>query len=59
MVRVSKLARKLDVSYPTAQDDAERLAKTGILVQLENVRPKAYFSPEIFAIAYEPAEGMR
>lgn len=52
MVRVSDLRKKLDVSYPTAQSDVNRLVKAKILAPLEDLRPKCYYAPEIFAIAY-------
>lgn len=58
-VRVSRLARKLGVTYPTAQDDINRLVKAGILQQVQDVTPKAYAAPEIFSIAYDPAESLR
>ncbi|HTB80999.1 MAG TPA: Fic family protein [Opitutaceae bacterium] len=58
-VRVSSLARKLEVAYPTAQEDIDRLVKVGILSQIEGVRPKSYAADEIFAIAYDPAESLR
>jgi hypothetical protein len=38
--------------YPTAQADIDRLVKAKILMPLRDVRPKAYFSPEIFRIAF-------
>lgn len=53
IVRVSDLKVKLNVSYPTAQYDVERLVKANILSELPNVRPKTFFSSEIMRIAYE------
>jgi Fic family protein len=52
IVRVTSLAKSLGISYPTAQSDVERLIKAKILQPLAGVRPKAYFSPEIWSIAY-------
>jgi len=51
IVRISHLRRTLNVSYPTAQCDVDRLVKVSILETL-NVRPKCYYSSEIFRIAY-------
>jgi len=52
VVRVSQLAKKLKVSYPTAQADVDRLVELKILVPLNNSYPKAYYAPEILDIAY-------
>ncbi|MDB6018605.1 MAG: filamentation induced by cAMP protein fic [Pedosphaera sp.] len=51
-VRVSNLHKKLGVSYPTAQSDIDRLEKLNILKPLPNLRPKCYYSPEIYEIAF-------
>jgi Fic family protein len=53
IVRVSHLTKKLNKSYPTTQSDVDRLVKAKILYQMEDFRPKSYFSPEIMAIAYQ------
>jgi Fic family protein len=52
VVRVSDLRKKLEISYPTAQTDVDRLVQSEILKPLGDTRPKAYYSPEIFDIAY-------
>jgi Fic family protein len=52
IVRVSSLRRTLGVSYPTAQTDIDRLVTAKILSPLAEMRPKCYYAPEIFAIAY-------
>jgi Fic family protein len=52
MVRVSLLRKKLDVTYPTAQADIDRLVELKILAPLEGLRPKCYYSPEIYGIAF-------
>lgn len=56
IVRVSRLQRTLDVTYPTAQADITRLVKAGVLRPLPGVRPKAFYSPEIMDIAYSEAK---
>ena len=52
-VRVAALARKLDVTYPTAKADLKRLVEAGILRELSQASPKTYYAPEVFAVAYE------
>lgn len=52
-VRIVDLARKLEVTYPTAKADVERLVEVGILSELKDISPKTYYSPEVFNVAYE------
>lgn len=52
-VRVAALSKSLGVTYPTAKADLERLVQAGILRELPSVTPKTFYSPEVFAIAYE------
>lgn len=56
IVWITTLQRELNVSYPTARADVDRLEKVGILSRLEGVEPIAYYSPEIYNIAYAEAE---
>jgi len=56
LVAVADLPEALGVTYPTAKADAEKLAAVGILVELPDHHPRTYYSPEIFAIAYEGLE---
>jgi len=58
VVRVSNLKRQLKVTYPTAQADIDRLVKAEILQLLIEDRPKAYFAPEIFHIAYAEIDAL-
>lgn len=56
IVRVSDIARKLGVTYPTAKTDIDRLAALNILRELPGVYPKAFVAKEIFDAAYgEPS----
>ena len=55
-LRIGTLARRLSISYPTAKDDVLRLVEAKILAQLEDMSPKAYYSPEIFNVAYRDDE---
>jgi Fic family protein len=56
IIRVSRLHKTLDVTYPTAQSDVRKLEACNILKPLDGISPKAFFSPEIFAIAYAEIE---
>jgi cell filamentation protein, protein adenylyltransferase len=47
------VASRLKIHYQTAQSDLERLTSEGILRELPNHRPKTYFAPDVFHIAYE------
>lgn len=51
-VRVSQLAKRLDVSYPTAKSDLERLVQANVLRELPNVTPKTFYAPEVFNVGY-------
>jgi Fic family protein len=55
-VRVGDLARRLDVSYPTAKADISRLLQAGILKELKGETPRTYFAPELFDAAYADLE---
>jgi len=55
-VRVADLARRLEVTYPTARADLERLEQAGIFAPLPGATPKTYYAPEVFNVAYEDME---
>jgi Fic family protein len=50
--RIVDVQRTLNVSYPTAKSDLERLEQAGILSELPDVSPKTYYAPEVFNAAY-------
>lgn len=52
-VRVADLPERLNVTYPTAKADVDRLVQAGILKELENITPKTFYAPEVFNVAYE------
>ena len=52
-VRVAELARQLNVTYPTAKSDLDRLVEVGILAELDGVTPKTFYAPKVFFISYE------
>lgn len=56
MIAVADLPELLEVTYPTAKSDVNKLVKIGVLKELAGRHPKTYYSPEIFAIAYEGLE---
>lgn len=52
-VTIPQLAKRYDVTYPTAQADIERLIKLGILKPLDHQgRPKLFFAEQIIQIAH-------
>jgi Fic family protein len=55
-LRPADLAKRLQVTYPTAAADIRRLVKAGIVEALPNITPKTYYAPEVFGIAYEEEE---
>ncbi len=52
-LRVAEIARRLEVTYPTAKSDLEKLAEVGILRLLPDFSPKTYYAPEVYKVAYE------
>jgi Fic family protein len=55
-VRIAEVAKQLDVTYPTAKADVERLCRAGILRELPRLSPKTYYSPEVYDAAYGDIE---
>jgi Fic family protein len=55
-VRVADLSRRLNVSYPTAKSDIERLVQAGILAELDNVTPKTFYAPAVFNVSYDQTD---
>ncbi|MFM9964173.1 MAG: Fic family protein [Planctomycetaceae bacterium] len=52
-LRVADLARQLEVTYPTAKSDIDRLVNLGMLSELASISPKTFYSPDLFNLAYE------
>ncbi len=50
LVRVTTLAKSLEVTYPTAKADVDRLENLGILEELPKSRPKTFYAPEIIRV---------
>lgn len=56
-VRIATLAKKLDVTYPTAKADIDRLVQAGVLHELPGVSPKTFYAPQVFNVAYGELSG--
>jgi Fic family protein len=52
LLTIPGLVKRFSITYPTAKTDVQGLIKKGVLAELKDVRPKTFFSPEIFDIAY-------
>ena len=52
-VRTTSLAENLGIAYSTAKLDCGKLVEAGILAELPKTRPKTYYSPEVFDLAYD------
>jgi len=50
---ISDIREQLGVTDPTARSDAQRLVEIGILDVLPNIRPKTYYAPKVYRVAYE------
>jgi Fic family protein len=50
--RIPDIAGKLDVTYPTAKADVDRLVKAGILRELKNISQKTFYAPDVYNAAY-------
>jgi Fic family protein len=53
IVRITDVAKRLKITYPTAKADIDKLVEYGILFELSGVYPKAFYSREIFNAAYK------
>ncbi len=55
-VRVTDVAKELEVTYPTAKADIDRLVKAGILRELKKVSQKTFYAYEVYDAAYRDIE---
>ena len=53
VIDIPSTARAFEVSYPTAQSDVEKLVAAGILTEMEDTRPRAFYCREIVELIYE------
>jgi Fic family protein len=56
IVLPSTIQKRFGVTYPTAKAEITRLESLRILRKIKEERPAAYFSPEVFQIAYSAHE---
>ena len=59
MVTVAEATRRLDVTYPTARSDIDKLQALGIVRELESSYPKAFYSAAIIEAAYHEDDAPR
>jgi len=52
VVTIPQLAKRLNVTFPTAKTDISKLINLNILRELSDIRPKTYYSPDIIQIAF-------
>jgi Fic family protein len=52
VAQATVIARKHNVSYPTARADLNKLARAGILQQIPGAQQISYFCPKIFEVTY-------
>ena len=55
-IRIAELPNRLEISYPTAKADIDRLVDLNILRELPDTYPKTYYAPEVFEISYDEIE---
>lgn len=54
VITIPAAADRLDITYPAAKNNMERLAETGIVQELHgSERPRVFFAPEIIALLEE------
>lgn len=54
ITNIRTIADRHNIAYNTAKRDLERLVQSGILRELPETHPTAFFAPEIMSAAYEP-----
>ncbi len=52
IIELAQLPGRLDVTYPTAKSDVERLVDVGILAELPDMHVRTFYAPEIYRVAY-------
>jgi len=52
IVTITSLVNRLHVTYPTAKSDVDKLVEVGVLAELPNSYPKAFYATAIFNAAY-------
>lgn len=52
VIQISTMARDLEVTYPTARADIDKLLAMGILIEMSGSRPKTFLAERIVQISY-------
>jgi len=52
MLTIPSLKKEFGISYATARSDIKRLEDSGILREIQEVRPRSFYCPELMKIAY-------
>ncbi|MEX0612262.1 MAG: Fic/DOC family N-terminal domain-containing protein [Pirellulales bacterium] len=52
IIELAQLPERLEVTYPTAKSDVERLVDVGILAELPDTPVRTFYAPEIYRVAY-------
>jgi Fic family protein len=52
VLTIPNLVKRYSITYPTAKTDITGLVRKGILQEISDSRPRVYFAPRIFQIAY-------
>jgi Fic family protein len=52
IVQLSRLPDRLQITYPTAKSDVERLIEVGILAELPDLNVRTFYAPEVWRVAY-------
>jgi Fic family protein len=52
ILELAKLPERLEVTYPTAKSDVERLVDVGILAELPDMAVRTFYAPEVYRVAY-------
>jgi Fic family protein len=50
---IPRIAKRCDVTYPTAKSDVERLIEVDVIREIGSNRPRVFYAPEILTITYE------
>jgi Fic family protein len=56
IIELAQLPERLEVTYPTAKADVEKLVEAGILAELPEMSVRTFYAPEIWRVAYGDIE---
>ncbi len=52
LVRIADVQRRMQITYPTAKADVERLVEVGILEELPGENPRTFVAREVYNVAF-------